>query len=335
MRLLITGASGFLGGRLAQMLAGAESFSGIEESREVVVLARKTSDLRHLNGLPIKVVEGDLTDQASLELAMAGVTHVFHCAACSTDWALWTTYYAANVAGTEKLLAAALGCSTLERFVHVSTTDVYGYPTVPCDESHEPVDAGLPYNQTKRLGELAVWAAHRSQGLPVTIVRPATIYGPRGKDFTVEVATMLRQRLMLTINGGRVAGGFAYVDNVAEAMIAAAVSPATIGQAYNLADGSCASWSKYLALFAEALGCAKPWLDLSFANATRLARVLEIPHRLLKLSGRPLLTRHAVILLGVSQEFPIGKAQREFGFDPKVSLEEGISRSASWLRARK
>jgi len=314
------------------MLAGAvASFGG---TQEIVVLARKTSDLRHLAGLAVTVVEGDLTDCDSLDRAMVGVTHVFHCAACSTDWAAWETYYAANVTGTQNLIGAALNCETLERFLHVSTTDVYGYPAVPCDETHPSVDAGLPYNQTKRLGELAVWDAHHGSGLPVTIVRPATIYGPRGKDFTVEVATMLRQRLMLMIDGGRAAGGFAYVDTVAEAMIQAALSPLTLGEAYNLADGTGATWAEYLALFAKALGCQEPWLNLSFENATRLATLLEIPHRVLKLSGRPLLTKHAVVLLGMSQEFPIAKAQHEFGFQPKISLEEGITRSAAWLRQR-
>ena len=65
---------------------------------------------------------------------------------------------------------------------------MYGYPRVPCDES-APMrqDVGLPYNRTKIQGEEAVWRAHREHGLPVTVVRPATIYGPRGKDFVVEM----------------------------------------------------------------------------------------------------------------------------------------------------
>jgi nucleoside-diphosphate-sugar epimerase len=326
MRTLVTGASGFLGGRLAQLLS--------TQGDEVVVLARPSSDLRHLAHLPITVLPGDLTDPASLDRALNGVHRVFHSAACSTDWAAWKTYFGANVTGTSNLLEAARRCSTLQRFVHVSTTDVYGYPAVPCDESHPLVDAGLPYNQTKRLGELAVWEAHRTHGLPITVVRPATIYGPRGKDFTVEIATMLRQRLMLTIDHGRAQGGFCYVDNVAEAMIAASTSANTLGQVYNLSDGTGADWTRYLALFSAALGYPQPWLNLSLANADRLAKVLEIPHRLLQLNGRPLLTRHAVLLLGLNQEFPTAKAARDFGFAPQVSLEEGITRSAAWLRDR-
>lgn len=324
MPVLVTGASGFLGGHLAEMLAGA--------GEEVFVLVRSSSNTSHLAHLPVRPIIGDLCDPSSLRRAVEQVTRIFHCAACSTDWAPWKTYFSANVTGTENLLAAAMQAPRLERFVHVSTTDVYGYPSTPCDETSPAVDAGLPYNQTKRLGELAVSMAHRERGLPCTIIRPATIYGPRGADFTREIASLLRYRLMATINGGAALGGFTYVQNVAEAMMNASVAPAAIGQAYNIADATGASWSEYLRLFASGLEYPEPWIDLNIDNATSLAKLFEGIHKLLKLPGRPLLTRHAVKLLGLDQEFPIGKAQRDFNFHPTVSLEEGIARSVAWVR---
>lgn len=325
MPTLITGASGFLGGRIAQLLAS--------QGEEILALARPISKLDHLPN--IRIAPGNLTDPASLREATRSITRIIHCAACSTDWAPWSTYYTANVTGTQNLLNAALQSPNLERFVHISTTDVYGYPTTPCDESAPTRDAGLPYNQTKRLGELAVWKAHHDHGLPITILRPATIYGPRGKDFTVEIATLLRQRLMATIDHGSAPGGFAYVDNVANAILEASTHPATLGEAFNLADGTHATWSDYLKLFSEALGTKLPWINLSLGTATALARSFEGPWRLFGLTSRPLLTRHAVLLLALNQEFPTTKAKETFGFSPKVSLDEGIARSAAWLRTRK
>ena len=322
MPALVTGASGFLGGRVAQLLS--------ERGEDVLVLARPGSDLRHLQATPVRVVQGDLSDPAALQQTLEQVTQIFHCAACSSDWAPYKTYLETNVAGTQNLLAAAQRAPSLQRFVHVSTTDIYGYPETPCNEDHPFVDAGLPYNQTKGAGEAAVWQAH-SEGLPITILRPATIYGPRGKDFTQEIGTLLRQRLMAYVGGGKATGGFTYVDNVAHAMLEAASSARTLGQAYNIADGTNASWRDYATLFAEQLGTKAPWIDLSFAAALALARVLEAPHRTLRLPGRPLLTRHAVLLLGRNQEFPATKAKRDFGFRPSVSLEEGIRRSVAWL----
>jgi nucleoside-diphosphate-sugar epimerase len=324
MPVLVTGASGFLGGHLAKMLIG--------QGEEVFVLVRSRSDTSHLSHLPVRPIIGELADLASLRRAVEPVTRIFHCAACSTDWADWDDFFATNVAGTENLLTAAVSAPRLERFVHVSTTDVYGYPAKPCNEIAPTVDAGLPYNQTKRLGELAVTKAHSVNGLPATILRPATIYGPRGADFTREIASLLRYRVMATIDGGAARGGFTYVENVAKAMIEASVAPNTIGQAYNISDATDATWADYLRLFAAGLEYPEPWIDLSLDNATSLAKLFEGIHSLLRLRGRPLLTRHAVKLLGIDQEFPIGKAQRDFDFSPAVSLEEGIARSVAWIR---
>jgi nucleoside-diphosphate-sugar epimerase len=323
---LVTGASGFLGGRLVEMLA--------ERGGMVRVLARGSSDLRHLSHLQIQIVRGDLGDAAALGEAMRGVRVVYHCAACSTDWAASATYIAANVAGTQNVLDAAVRAGSVERFLHVSTTDVYGYPRVPCDESTPTRDVRLPYNRTKIQGEEAVWRAHREHGLPVTVVRPATIFGPRGKDFVVEIAKLLRQRLMLLIDGGRARGGFTYVDNLAMAMIQAAENTSTLGRAYNISDGTGTTWGEYTNALADALGCKRPWLRLPFSAAMALAPGMEAVQRTLRLPGRPLLTRHAVHLLGQDQEFPAARARADFGFAPHVSFVEGMARSAAWVRSR-
>jgi nucleoside-diphosphate-sugar epimerase len=324
--VLMTGASGFLGGRLAQMLA--------ERGERVRVLARGSSDLRHLSQLQIQIVRGDLGDAATLAEAVRGARVIYHCAACSTDWAPWATYVAANVAGTQNVLEAAVRAGTVERFLHVSTTDVYGYPQVPCEESAPMRDVGLPYNRTKIQGEEAVWRAHREHGLPVTVVRPATIYGPRGKDFVVEIAKLLRQRLMLLIDGGRARGGFTYVDNVAQAMIDAAASSRTVGRAYNISDGTGVTWRNYTWALADALGYPRPWLRLPFSAAMALAPAMEAVQRTLRLPGRPLLTRHAVHLVGQDQEFPAAQAREDFEFAPRVSFAEGIAQSAAWVRSQ-
>jgi len=305
---------------------------------QVVVLARASSGLGHLQEETeagrVRVARGDLGDVGSLHGALEGVARVFHCAAASTDWAAEATYVRANVTGTQNLLVAARGVPGLERFVHVSTTDVYGYPAVPCGEdgvTTGEVAPWLPYCRTKRAGEAAVWAA-AAEGLPVTVVRPATIYGPRGKDFTVEMAKLLRGRLMATVDGGRATGGFTYVDNVVEAMLLASVAGVAVGRAYNVSDGTGASWAEYLRVFAAGLGCKRPWIDMNFGVAIGLAQVMEAPFRVLPLPGKPLLTRHAVLLLGRDQEFPADRARGELGWVPRVGLEEGVGRAVRWLR---
>jgi nucleoside-diphosphate-sugar epimerase len=280
------------------------------------------------------VVRGSLTERDSLLEAVRDVTHIFHCAAASTDWASTQVYFESNVTGTQMLLEAARNAPPLERFLHVSTTDVYGYPSIPCPETGEMRDVGLPYNHTKILAEGAVWREAKDYGLPVTVVRPATIYGPRGKAFVVDIAALLSKKQMALIGGGRATGGFLYVDSAVDAIIAAARSPATRGQAYNLADGTGATWRQYVAALAEGLECKSPSIDLPYPAAMALATAMEAPYRFWKaLPGRPLLTRHAVFILGRHQEFPIDKARADFGFAPRISLEEGLARSVAWLKS--
>ena len=326
MPSFITGASGFLGGRLVQVLSTRED--------EVIILARQNADLSHLSGLPIRIVRGDLGDPDFLRNATQNANRIYHCAACSTDWAKLDTYREANVVGTQNLLLAARYAPRLDRFIHISTCDVYGYPSIPCDESHPINDVGLPYNSTKCQAERAVWQAHKDSGLPIAILRPTTIYGPRGKAFTVDIAELLRDGWMAYIDSGRAPGGFAYVDNVVDAILLAAESPEAIGQAFNVSDGTGATWAEYATQFASALGCRPPRINLPFHVAMAIARVMEAPYAYTGLKGRPLLTRHAVYLLGVNQEFPIEKAKRLLGFASKVGLSEGIQRSVEWLNSR-
>lgn len=327
MSILVTGASGFLGGRLAQVL--------VQQGEQVTILARPNSDLRHLSrfdGGSIRVIAGALTDTASLLDAVRDATIIFHCAAASTDWARMSTYTESNVTGTRMLLDAARHATRLRRFVHVSTTDVYGYPSIPCAETGALKDAGLRYNRTKILAEKAVWHEARQNGLPVTVVRPATIYGPRGKAFVSDIAALLRKRQMIFIDGGHATAGLLYVDDAVDAMIAAAKTPAAEGRAYNLSGGSGTTWKGYVSGLACGLGCKPPWIDLPFGVAIGIARAMEAPFRFLPMPGRPPLTRHAVFLLGRDQEFPAQNARTELDFAPKISVNEGIARSLNWLK---
>jgi nucleoside-diphosphate-sugar epimerase len=325
MPVLVTGATGFLGGRLAQVLSA--------RGEVVRILARRGRNLSHLEGTGVQVMWGGLADADVLTRGAAGVTHIYHCAGCSTDWAPLSIFYETNVSGVRNLLGAAAKNGKLRRLVHVSTTDVYGYPRVPCAETHPIRDAGLPYNSTKGLGEKLVWEAGRV-GMPVTVVRPATIYGPRGTVFATEIAQHIQQGSMAVIGGGRAAGGFCYVDNVVNAMIDAAASPATKGEAYNVSDGTGVNWRVYVDALADGLGFRRPWIDIPAWAAFALARSMEAGWAALGVARRPLLTRHAVYLFAQSQEFPIDKARRDFGFCPAVSFEDGMRRTIEWLRTQ-
>ncbi len=324
MRALVTGASGFLGGRLVEML--------VDGGAEVSVLARPSSRLPEKPGMRVLRAEFEDAPAPGLLAALGTLTHVFHCAGCSTDWAPARQYEQGNVASVRAVLALATGhMPALRRFIHVSTTDVYGYPEIAGDESTSRRDVHLPYNSTKLRGEELVWKAAAS-GLPVTVLRPASIYGPGGKAFVTDIVTLLRQRLMLLVDGGRIAGGFVYVDDVCGAMLRAAAEPRAQGEAYNLSSVDGVTWRDYTGALARALGVPAPFLRLPFGAAMALATVSEVPHKA-GLPGRPLLTRHAVHLLGRDQQYGTAKALEHFGWAPTVSLEQGIALSTASFRS--
>lgn len=325
MTILITGASGFLGGRLTQILA--------QRGKRVRILASKKNDLRHLDGLPIEIVYGRLEEEECLLSAVKGVNLIFHCAALSADWGAWERFYGSNVLGVKNLIQAASQVNTLERFLHVSTTDVYGYPDVPCGESHQIIDRGLPYNRSKGLGEKIVWEFYEKHGVPVTIIRPATIYGPRSKDFAVEVSNLIKQRAMPLIDGGKRHGGFIYIDNAVEGIIQAATSSNTIGKAYNLQDGTDITWQEYINALADGLGERRPWMKIPMGLALAVGRFFEVLYRTLHIQSRPVLTRHAVYIFGVDQSYPITLAKSDFSYSPNVTFEQGISETLKWLKA--
>jgi nucleoside-diphosphate-sugar epimerase len=320
---LVTGASGFLGGHLVHAL--------LARGTSVRILARRTSNLSHLDVDAIEVVHGSLQEQERLREACEGVTAVYHCAGMSADWGAWEAFHAVNVAGTQSLIAAARDARTVERFLHISTTDVYGYPAVACQESYGIRDIGLPYNRSKGLAEKIVWEVHEASKLPVTVIRPASIYGPRSQEFVVEIGKLLLEGWMMFINHGTSRAGLVYVENAVQGIIAACESDKTVGRAYNLRDEADTTWAQYVADLARGIGTRLPWIDVPERVALRIGKVMEGAWRLLKLGGRPVLTRHAAYLFCRDQGYPIDRARRDFGFESTVSYPEGLRRSLEWL----
>ena len=325
MTALVTGATGFIGRRLAERL--------LERGDAVRLLVRRPDAAAALQAGGAELVVGALEDTSSLSAATAGATVVFHCAGLSTDWGAFCDFEAVNVTGARALAEAAARAATVTRFVHLSTTDVFGYPKVACGDDAPVRDAGLPYNRSKLRGEQAVMEVARATGLPVTVVRPATVYGPRSKDWAVEVGKVLLKKEMVLVRGGRARAGLLYVDDLVDALLALVASPVTAGQHYTLRDPGEETWRDYLDALSAGLGLAPPRRSLPFGLAYALGGASEALWRLVGAKSRPLLTRHAVNVFGLDQGYGISRAQADFGFAPKVGFAEGVARTVAWLHS--
>ena len=325
---LVTGASGFIGGHLAERL--------VQEGFQVRCLVRESSDTSLLDKLDVEIAVGDLTSARSLTRATEHCRYVFHCGGFVSDWATPKEIARINVEGTRNLLDAAVGAS-VERFVHFSTTDVYGYPghagveeTFACSEFRNW------YSQTKRTAEAAVRAAHEDCRLETVILRPATVYGPRSTDVVGEIAKAIRGGNMLLVDGGRAVAGLVYVDNLVDAALLAARHDAAPGQAFNASDGLPVTWREFTDGLADGLGCRQVRRSMPYWMASGIGFSLEHGYRALRRTTRlttpPLLSRQAVQMLGRDQDFSNRKARELLGWEPRVDYATGLDATLAWLR---
>jgi ornithine--oxo-acid transaminase len=324
---LLTGATGFIGGHLAKRI--------VDEGYQVRCLVRATSDTSLIEKLGVEVLVGDLTSARSLARATKDCRYVLHCGALVSDWATTDEITRINVGGTRNLLEASVAAS-VERFVHLSSTDVYGYPGgAATDETHVATRFRNWYAETKRAAEVEVRRTEKAHALDAVILRPATVYGPQSTDVVEEIASALRGGNMVLVDGGRAVAGLCYVDNLVDATILALRSEAAGGAAINVTDGLDVTWKQFTDGLAEGLGCPEARWSLPYWLASGIAFSLEHGYRALRrtthLTTRPLLSRQAVHVMGADQGFSNSKARELLGWEPRVDYPAGLEATVAWL----
>jgi nucleoside-diphosphate-sugar epimerase len=322
LKSLVTGGSGFLGGHLVEAL--------VKRGEQVRVLVRPASKTEHLEQLGVELYPGDLGDIHSLRNATQDIDIVYHCAALAADWGSREEFAKTNVAGTRNLLQAALE-RRVDKFIHISTTDVYGYPDSPVDETAPFRFRGWPYGDTKIKAEETVWEYYHQKGLPVAVVRPLNIYGPRSTTFVLEIAGLLKKRSMVHIGNGLKSAGLVYVTNVVDVILLSADNDISIGQAHHASDGSNVTWPQYVNRLADIIGAPHPRISIPYRPAYIIGWLMEKIYRALAVKTRPLLTRMAVELVGTDQGFSIEKTQKDLNYTPNVDFEEGMQHVKDWL----
>jgi polyketide synthase len=324
---LVTGATGFIGGHLAQRL--------VREGHHLRCLVRATSDTSLLDTLHVEIAVGDLTNARSLADAAEGCRYVFHCGAQVSDWATTEELARINAEGTRNLLEASAAAS-VQRFVHFSTTDIYGYPGgAAIDETHAPTRFRNWYAQTKLAAEAEIRRVDKAHALDAVVLRPATVYGPRSTEVIGGIARAMCNGSMLLVDGGRTVAGLCYVDNLMDAAVLALRHEAAPGHAFNVSDGLDITWKEFTDDLAKGLGCSQVRWNLPYWIANSIGFSLEQGYRLLRKTTRlkttPLLSRQAVHVLGKNQDFSNRKARELLGWEPRVDYAAGLEATLAWL----
>jgi 2-alkyl-3-oxoalkanoate reductase len=316
---LVSGATGFLGGRLAVALK--------DQGYTVRALARSSSDVSHLAALGIEIVTGDLADDDSLDRAAAGQQLVFHTAGKIGDWGAAEEFRRANVDGTARVIAACRR-NRVRRLVHVSSLTVLGLPRSGARVDEEtpvvswPAD---PYTASKIAGEELVLRANGEGGLETVVVRPGVIWGPGDTTFLPRFAALLRLGRMVLVDGGHNRVGLSHVENLAQGMLLAACVPAAAGNVYHLTDGEEITAAEAFRLLAEALGVPPTSRSLPFPATYAVALLMEAWARLRRQDVPPAFTRYGVRLVACDNRYDIGKARRELGYRPTITFRQGVA----------
>ena len=324
---LVTGATGFVGSHVAEAL--------VARGDAARTIARPGSDTTLLDRLGATIVRGDLTDPEAAKRAAEGVDAIIHCGAKVGDWGPVADYRAVNVEGLRSLLDTTLG-RPVSRFVLVSTLGVYAArhhygtdETEPLPDSH--IDG---YTQSKVEAERLALQYHRKQHIPVTILRPGFVYGPRDRSVLPRLVNRLRERTVIYIARGRYALNTTYVGNLVDAILLAVDSPAAIGEVFNITDGEFVTKRRFFESVADGVGVPRPrgsvpvWLARIVANwRENVFRRKNKPHP-------PRATQAQLKFAGLNLDFSIAKARTKLGYTPRVTFDDGIRQAIEWYRGQ-
>jgi len=326
LKVLVTGANGFMGSHLVPHLCGA--------GHSVRAMVQPGTDARPVERFADEIVLADLRDAARLHDAVRGVDAIVHLAAIVSDFGPIRRYFSVNVKGLRDLLDAAIA-ARVQRFVFMSSLAVHAYHGHPDGDERTPADVRwLAYGITKRRGEQMVQEAGAAGRIESVVIRPGLFpFGPNDRQNFTRLARSLRSGLLPLVDAGAASICTAYVENLVEGIRLAATHPAAAGRTYVIADGVRITWKDLLGRIALAIGAPPPRRSLPSGVALAVATAWETFASIFLPRRDPMLTRYRVEVAAKDLYFSIGRAKDELGYDPKVSLDEGIRRTAEWYLA--
>jgi nucleoside-diphosphate-sugar epimerase len=327
MKALVTGGGGFLGSAIVRKL------------RERGDCVRSFSRGRYpeLDALGVEVCQGDIADASAIAQAALGCDVVFHVAALAGVWGPHQDYYRVNVVGTENVVAACRGAK-IARLVYTSSPSVVfnGRDMEGLDESAPyPTHFDAAYPQTKALAEQFVLRASGPE-LATVSLRPHLIWGPGDNHLIPRILERGRQGKLRRIGRGDNRVDCIYVDNAADAHLLAAdrLAPgsALAGKAYFISQGEPQKLWELVNRILAAADLPPVTRGLPAGVAYAAGWMLEGAYRLLGLRGEPRLTRFLARELATSHWFDISAARRDLGFEPAISIDEGMRRLREYFK---
>ena len=331
MKILVTGGGGFLGQALCRGLRA--------RGHEVVSFNR--GHYAALDAIGVTQVQGDLAQRDAVLAAAQGCEAIMHNAAKAGAWGSFDSYHQANVVGTRNVIEACRA-HAIGRLVYTSTPSVTHRATHPVEGgTADTVPYGehlkAPYAATKLAAEKDVLAANDAT-LATVALRPRLIWGVGDNQLVPRLAERARAGRLRFVGDGHNRIDTTYIDNAAQAHLDAldhlAVGAACAGRAYFISNGEPRSVREIVNALLAAVGAPQIDGSIPFGVAYALGAVCEGLWHALPLKGEPPMTRFLAEQLSTTHWYDMAPARRDFGYVPRVSIDEGLARLAASNRSR-
>ena len=323
MKVLITGATGLLGGHLIQELQ--------QRGDQIRALVLPVENAEKLVAQGVEVVRGDVTDATTLAPAVKGIEIILHLAGMMGVDRPLADYRLVNVTGTENLYRAAQ-VAGVRRFVHTSSHTVYGlgYGRFLTEEDELRPDPD-PYSITKAEGDHLMRRLMLKSDVETVIIRPGTFFGPGDRLHFGRIAQRMKNGKGIIIGRGNNALPFCYVTDVAQGFLLAASHEKAPGNVYNISNDHPLTQQEIFNAIADDVGGQRPIRHLPYLpiyyGGIVAEKVAFITHT------KPIVTRLGAMMFGTDNRHSVEKARRELGYEPEVDIREGIRLAAAWFNA--
>jgi dihydroflavonol-4-reductase len=325
-KILITGANGFIGSNLCRYF--------LDRSYDVYGLVRKTSNLRFLEGLPVKLIQGDLLEAEAIEFPR-DLDYVIHAAAAVSDLThrnvAMRNIYDATVNLVELIKRRQ---PKLKRFIHLSSTLVLGFRALNITESRpgKPVQF-LSYADAKKVTEVYLKEQYAQNGFPVLILRPSDVFGPNDRIIAVRLLSAIDNGVPPIVGHGNWYFSFCHVDNLALACSLACQMKGSNGKAYTVTNGQDPTWRQLFTIILRRLGKSQRfWVPVTPVYLVGL--LMQFLHLLFP-SYDPPLTGYRIVRITSHTTYDISETIEELDYRPDQDFEKHVDSIVDWYLKEK
>ena len=322
MKIIITGATGFIGRNIAEKL--------YEEGMEVITTGRSLQVGKELEKKGIKFIKADITDMDELKKKFSTVDCLIHCAARAGDWGSYKEYYAPNVLGTENVIIACK-IHNIKKIIFISSPSIYytGEDRYNVSEDEPIPEKQFHYSRTKLIAEKRFMELQQD-GFKVIILRPRAVYGKYDNIFVPRILRMSEKRIPL-INEGKALIDITYIDNLVNAIKCCLSVPENAwNEAYNISNGDPISVRDWFSQIMEIFNRPFNTENVSLPVANFIAGIIEFFSNLPFGNKSPKITRFSVGYLGRSLTMSIEKAKQKLNYKPLISNYDGFKEYKKW-----